>query len=1156
MKRVCIPLFLALFMVVMVCSDLWAQATAQISGSVQDQSGAVLPGVEVTATQTETGVRRTTVTNETGTYALPNLPLGSYKLEAALPGFRTFVQTGIVLQVNSNPTVKIVLQVGQVAEQVEVQANAGLVETRSLSVGQVMETARIMELPLNGRNAQELLLLNGGASQVSPISGDGASGYTFKGRIIIATAGGLGTSTEYTLDGIRHIDPYDSLPLPLPFPDALSEFKTEIGGQSASQARGSQVSAVTKSGTNAFHGDLFEFVRNDLFNAKNYYAVKGSTLKRNQFGGTIGGPILRDKLFFFGGYQGTTIRQDPSDIRSFVPTAAMLAGDFTAFTSPACNTKGQIPLNERNPITGAPTGFVNNRIDPALFSPAAKNIAARLPKTNDPCGEIIFGQRNLHDEDQVVGKVDYQQSNKHSIFGRMLLTYLDDTYAGDPTNVLSGTQAGSSNNEHDKAYAFTLGSTYLVSSNMVNSFRVSYSKTRQDTAPLPSFDAGEIGSKVYTYMPKVMSITVTSGFSMTGNPRRLRVNLYQLADDLSMTRGKHQFGFGARVAQARTIGETGDTILPSYTISGDVTGTGLSDFLLGKVQTFNQGLGSGNYLRMKYVSLYAQDTWQVTRRLTASAGLRWSPVFPLEDYRRPVPNVSNFYIDRYRQGIRSKVFINAPPGFVYSGDPELVQYNNGADPTKPRADLWNTYWKDFGPRVGLAWDVRGDGRTSVRASYGLNFEEYGALYRLGSAQQQPPWGSTTRLVSPPGGLDDPWFGIPGGNPHPLQLTQNMTFVKRGDYLPTNPYLTPTYTESWNLSIQREIVQGRTLVSISYLGTEVIHLQSASSLNRAIFIPGVGDASGSCFLDGKAVYYKVAKTGDACSTTANTQDRRELSLVNPAFKEEIGRLAVIVNGGTQNYHGMLLQLQHRPTRGLNINGNYTWSHCIGDYMGRSNAGYGSSVDHTYQDPNNRHRDRADCEVDARHALNLTGVAETPQFANHTMNLIGTGWRLSGIYRITTGALNAANASSGVRTVTLGQASAGQRDNVGGGDRCLCDISNQRPNLLLPDAVYLDTSGRPNTQYLNPAAFGQPDLGTLGNLGRVTLRLPAYWQFDAAVSRVFRVRESQSVEFRAEAYNVLNSFRPGRIETSLSSAQFGKIRTALDPRILQFALKYLF
>src|SRR5437867_3678276 len=202
-----------------------------------------------------------------------------------------------------------------------------------------METARIMELPLNGRNAQELILLNGGAAQVAPISGDGASGYTFKGRIVISAAGGLGTSTEYALDGIRHIDPYDSLPLPLPFPDALAEFKTEIGGQSAQQARGSQVSAVTKSGTNQIHGDLFEFVRNDLFNARNFYAVKGSTLKRNQFGGTVGGPILKSKLFFFAAFQRTTVRQDPADLDAFLPTPAMLAGDWTTFASTPCQTR-------------------------------------------------------------------------------------------------------------------------------------------------------------------------------------------------------------------------------------------------------------------------------------------------------------------------------------------------------------------------------------------------------------------------------------------------------------------------------------------------------------------------------------------------------------------------------------------------------------------------------------------------------------------------------------------------------------------------------------------------------------------------------------------------------------------------------------------------
>ena len=225
-------------------------------------------------------------------------------------------------------------------------------ETRSLSVGQVMETARIMELPLNGRNAQELLLLSGGTVQTAP---DGGLSFP-SGRLLISSAGARGTAGELTLDGISHVAPFDAYPLPLPFPDALAEFKTEIGGQSAQQARGSQVSAVTKSGTNEFHGDLFEFVRNDLFNARPYFALTSGTLKRNQFGGTAGGAIVKNKLFFFGGYQGTTIRQDPADNRQFVPTAAMLAGDFTAFASPACNAGRQITLR-------AP--FVNNRVDPA-----------------------------------------------------------------------------------------------------------------------------------------------------------------------------------------------------------------------------------------------------------------------------------------------------------------------------------------------------------------------------------------------------------------------------------------------------------------------------------------------------------------------------------------------------------------------------------------------------------------------------------------------------------------------------------------------------------------------------------------------------------------------------------------------------------------------
>src|SRR5438128_9418027 len=310
MKRITVLLAAGLVISVLSSGPLWGQATAQISGSVKDQSGAVLPGVEITATQTDTGIARTTVTNETGSYVLPNLALGPYKLEAALPGFRTFVQSGIVLQVNSSPVINPVLEVGQVTEQVEVQANAALVETRSQGVGQVIENARLLELPLNGRNVIELISLAGGTT---PGSGGGPFAPLSAG--LVSVAGGLSFGLTYVLDGALNNNPYNHQVLSVPFPDALQEFKVETsatGAQNGMHSAGS-VNLVTKSGTNDLHGDLFEFVRNGRFNARNIFALQRDSLKRNQFGGTVGGPLVKNKLFFFGGYQGTTIRQDPAN---------------------------------------------------------------------------------------------------------------------------------------------------------------------------------------------------------------------------------------------------------------------------------------------------------------------------------------------------------------------------------------------------------------------------------------------------------------------------------------------------------------------------------------------------------------------------------------------------------------------------------------------------------------------------------------------------------------------------------------------------------------------------------------------------------------------------------------------------------------------------
>jgi len=341
-------------LVLFLATAAWAQATAQINGTVADSSGGVLPGATVTAIQTDTGFRREVVTEAEGTFTLTNLPIGPYRLEVALAGFRTYVQTGLVLEINSNPVIQVSLQLGELAETVSVEASAPLVETRNPAVGGVIENERIEELPLNGRNSADLIAIAGAVVQTETSSSRSVQGAS--GGVGYSVAGGQAFGVAYLLDGAIHNNPYDNFNLPLPFPDALQEFRVETSAQNAQNGfhSGASVNAATKSGTNTFHGDLFEFFRHHRFNGTNPFNVidpvtrerRDDGLKRNQFGGTFGGPISTDRLFFFGAYQGTRTDERPSDDVRFVPTPAMLAGDFTQIASAACRTAGALTLPE------------------------------------------------------------------------------------------------------------------------------------------------------------------------------------------------------------------------------------------------------------------------------------------------------------------------------------------------------------------------------------------------------------------------------------------------------------------------------------------------------------------------------------------------------------------------------------------------------------------------------------------------------------------------------------------------------------------------------------------------------------------------------------------------------------------------------------------
>src|SRR5690348_10471027 len=439
---------------------LWAQSTAQINGTVRDAGGLAVTDATVKVTQTATGAVRTANSVADGSYVLANLPIGPYLLEVTKEGFTKYAQSGIVLQVDSNPTIDVAMKVGSVTEQVTVQADANMVETHTTSVGTVVDNQRVVEMPLNGRNATQLVFLAGMAT-IGGANGGFLNSVRNYPTVMISVAGGVANQQTYALDGANHNDAYNGLNLPLPFPDALQEFKVETSALPAQYGLHSTaaVNAITKSGTNQWHGNLFEFIRNGDLNARDYFAPTRDSLKRNQFGGTVGAPIIKDKLFFFAGYQGTELKSDGTQNSAFVPTQQELQGNFTVAASSACGKAITLPSS---------LGFTKNQISPTLLNPAALKITSYLPVPANPCGQVNYGLLSNQSEHMGVARIDYQQSAKSQIFGRFYVTNFAQPSTFDGKNALTL----NSNAQEDRVYSLTLGDTYLFGSNIVSSFRI------------------------------------------------------------------------------------------------------------------------------------------------------------------------------------------------------------------------------------------------------------------------------------------------------------------------------------------------------------------------------------------------------------------------------------------------------------------------------------------------------------------------------------------------------------------------------------------------------------------------------------------------------------------------------------------------------------
>ena len=644
----------------------------------------------VKATHEGTNAETAAVSNDEGVYVLRGLPVGRYTVVAERQGFQAARTTNLVVRVNEDVRLDIGLKVGAVTETVTVSGTATTVDTTSGTLRTVVDQERIENLPLNGRNTTQLMTLVAG---VLPDRSDLTSGATYPGTQPVSSSGARGNTTNYVLDGGSNNDHYSNGPNPMPNPDALQEFSVQTNSFSAEYGRnvGAIVNAVTRAGTNQFHGLGFGYFRHYKLNATNFFTPGvDDGLKRSQYGGTIGGPIVRSRTFFFGSYQGTNERRRPTTRSSLVPTAAMRSGDFSA-----------IPRQLRNPFTGEI--FPNNRIPTSLFSPAAVQILGDwLPLPNPGPGDnpmtLRFQQPTEADDHQYLTRIDHTFANNHRAYGRLWVSRASTPPVLEDGNILTSAFGRTWQNT-----VVSLNDTYILTSSLLNTLVVTYNRTNNQNYQIYPPDYSTLGINVYNDETPQWFFNVSGYFGInSGDTNTFLRNEFQIVDTMRWTRGSHElaagvdysYGQGDIVNNFRANGRF------TFSNAAPFTSDALTDFFLGKFSSFEQGIGEYKNTRMHFFAAFAHDTFRVSRQLTLNLGLRWDPFVPYTDI--------NDRLACYRPGQKSQVYVKAPTGMVYPGDPAC-----------PKGG-YDTSWSDFGPRFSLVYDPFGDGRTSVRAGYGCS----------------------------------------------------------------------------------------------------------------------------------------------------------------------------------------------------------------------------------------------------------------------------------------------------------------------------------------------------------------------------------------------------------------------------------------------------
>lgn len=881
--------------------------TGSLVGEVKDASGAVIPGASIVLINTGTEARKETVSAADGRFAFRLLPVGEYRLQVSARGFATYDHSGIRVDVDSTPHMPVVLPVGSLTEAVTITADAAMVSTESGTLSQVVRERYIEDLPLDGRNAATLVFMVPGT--VTGVNTTTAGYANTDETIAVSVNGARGNEVNYKLDGGGHMDNVTNLNAAYPNPDAIAEFSVQTSNFSAQYgaASGAVVSMVTRSGTNTLHGTLFEFLRNDTLNARNFFAVQRGNLKRNQFGGTLGGPLVRNRLFYFASYQGAPSRSTNYANVAFVPMAQR-GGDFSGQSK-------QIT----DPLTGKP--FPDKTIPTSRILPIATSILQKVPSAGNTGGQLIYGRPFTSDRHQVIGKLDFN-SSRHMISGSLFYNrYANPGWDG------AGTLLTAQIGQRQTTNTLKFQDVYTLRPNLLNTLVFSglvlhSYNTRTSRYYIKDFGDVKIATPSREFAELELSVTGSSGWGGVSNspPGEWIRNTFEVSDTVNYTRGSHGLAMGVEFTPYTKFDSTTNYQQSgNFSFSGQFTGVGMADFLLGKVATFRQSAGKYKRTRGRQISAFIDDRWRVLPSLVLNIGLRWDPFLPYHDELDQVTG--------YRPGYRSERFPNAPVGSIYAGDPDF-----------PRGGMVNDL-NNFAPRFGFAWSPRrGHHPLTVRGGFGLFFvRPFPRLYN--NFVENAPFSPSVALF----GVDlmDPYGSAGVRNPFPpfapVPLGKDVTFS-----MPTGlSYFRENwgvgYSQSWNLTLERQMMRNL-LLRAAYVGNKGTHLQSFRERNAAIYGPG--------------------------ATISNTNARRPLY---PSYAS----MVEMVSDGNSHYHSLQVTVERRFIKRFSLLAFYTWSKSIDDES--INAQF------TLANPNpfNPRFNRGLSDFDVPHNFRITGIYDLPR-----------------------------------------------------------------------------------------------------------------------------------------------------------------------------------